>query len=312
MSKIHIKGIDITVSNNNGEEYINLTEIVKGEPDGEQLIKRWLSNKNTIEYLGVWEKLKNGNNFNLVEFDHVRNEAGTNRFTMSVKQWIERTNGIGLSAKSGRYGSGTYAHKDIALKFASWISPELELLIILEFQRLKQEEAKQLNQNWDLRRLLTKANYRLQTDAVKDVLIPITNLPKVKEGFVYAAEADLLYQAMYGYTSKQWKETNPELALNGGNMRDYASVHQLIVLNGLEVVNAELIRAGLSKEERFKILRKSAIQQLKSLQASKSIEDTDEQSPNRLQIKTEKITSKLENGTAAEAYSKKNVNPKIN
>ncbi|MFC3365108.1 KilA-N domain-containing protein [Pedobacter fastidiosus] len=210
---------------------------------------------------------------------------------MSVKQWIERTSGIGLRAKSGRYGSGTYAHKDIALKFASWISPELELLIILEFQRLKQEESKHLNQNWDLRRLLARANYKIQTDAVKDVLIPIKNLPKEMEGFVYAEEADLLYQAMYGYTAKQWKETNPELALSGGNMRDYASLHQLIVLNGLEVVNAELIRAGLSIEERFEILRKSAIQQLKSLQSSKSLYDSDEPSPNRLISADKKINN---------------------
>ena len=282
MSKINIKGIEINIVSKNDEEYLNLTEIVKGESDGDQLIKRWLSNKNTIEYLGVWEKLRNAGNFNLVEFDHVKNEAGTNRFTMSVKQWIQRTNGIGLSAKSGRYSSGTYAHKDIALKFASWISPELELLIIMEFQRLKQEEAKHLNQSWDLRRLLTKTNYRLQTDVVKDILIPIKNIPKEQEGFVYAEEADLLYQAMYGYTSKQWKENNPELTLNGGNMRDYASIHQLIVLNNLEVLNAELIRAELSKENRFVILSKSAIQQLKSLQSVKGINNLDEQSPNSL------------------------------
>ena len=155
-------------------------------------------------------------------------------------------------------------------------------MLIQEFQRLKDFESKQLNQAWDVRRILAKANYRVQTDAIKDVLIPAKNLPKDKESFLYANEADLLNQAMYGYTAKQWKENNPELALNGGNMRDYATVHQLIVLNGLEVVNAELIRANMSIEDRFKILRRSAIQQLKSLQSSKSIEDADAESPNML------------------------------
>lgn len=279
MSKINVKGVEISVVVKNDQDYICLTDMVKGE-EGVDHIKNWMRNRNTVEFLGIWEKIYNPD-FKGVEFDTFRKEAGLNNFTLTPKKWIEATGAVGIISKSGKYG-GTYAHKDIAFEFGTWISPEFKLLLIQEFQRLKDFESKQLNQAWDVRRILAKANYRVQTDAIKDVLIPTKNLPKDKESFLYANEADLLNQAMYGYTAKQWKENNPELALNGGNMRDYATVHQLIVLNGLEVVNAELIRANMSIEDRFKILRRSAIQQLKSLQSSKSIEDADAESPNML------------------------------
>ncbi|SER73482.1 KilA-N domain-containing protein [Pedobacter rhizosphaerae] len=279
MSKINLKGVEISIVAKNDQDYICLTDMVKGE-EGVDHIKNWMRNRNTVEFLGIWEKLYNPD-FKGVEFDTFRKEAGLNNFTLTPKKWIDATGAIGIISKSGKYG-GTYAHKDIAFEFGTWISPEFKLLLIQEFQRLKDFESKQLNQAWDVRRVLTKANYRVQTDAIKDVLIPAKNLPKDKEGFLYATEADLLNQAMYGYTAKQWKENNPQLALNGENMRDYATVHQLIVLNGLEVVNAELIRANMSIDDRFKILRRSAIQQLKSLQSSKSIEDADAESPNML------------------------------
>lgn len=279
MSKINIKGQDIAIVKKNEQDYICLTDMVKSD-EGADHIRNWMRNRNTIEFLGLWENFNNPN-FKGVEFDTFRKEAGLNSFNMTPKKWVEGTSAIGIISKPGKYG-GTYAHKDIAFEFGSWISPEFKLLLIIEFQRLKDNESRQLNQSWDLRRFLSKANYRLQTDAVKDVLVPLKNLPKDKEGVLYATEADLLYQAMYGYTAKQWKEMNPDLTLKGKNMRDYATVYQLIVLNGLEVVNAELIRAGLNIEERFKVLRKSAIQQLKSLKSSKNIEDADADSPHVL------------------------------
>lgn len=244
------------------------------------VIKNWIRGRGTIEFLGTWEKIYNLE-FKVVEFDHFKKDAGLPTFTMSVSHWVAKTGAIGIFSKLGKNG-GTYAHKDIAFEFGTAISPEFKLLLIQEFQRLKDSESKQLHQLWDLRRFLSKANYRLQTDAVKDVLVPLKNLPKDKIGILYATEADLLYQAMYGYTAKQWKEANPELALTGKNMRDYATVYQLIVLNGLEVVNAELIRSGLDIEERYKVLCRSAFQQLKSLKASNSIDDIDYDSPHTL------------------------------
>lgn len=266
MSKIKIKEIEITISNELGEDYINLTDMVKAEGDGEQLIKKWLSTKNTIEYLGVWESYKNAESFNYTEFGLIKNEAGSNKFTMSAKQWKERTNGIGIRAKAGRYGSGTYAHKDIALKFAAWISPELELLIILEFQRLKKEEAERLETGWDYRRFLAKTNYTIHTDAIKDYIIP--ELTEAQAKFAYANEADMLNVALFGNTAKQWKEKNPKYALEGLNMRDLADVHQLMVLSNLENNNAYLISKGLTQSQRLLELRKTAVSQLNSLRKS--------------------------------------------
>lgn len=279
MSKIQVKGTEITILRKDNIDYISLTDMMKAK-DGEFFISDWLRNRNTVEFIGVWEQLNNPN-FNCGEFAIIKSQVGLNSYKLSVKEWVEKTNAIGLKATAGRYG-GTYAHKDIAFEFGMWISAEFKLLLITEFQRLKDNETKYINSNWDIKRFLSKANYIIQTDAVKDVLIPFKNLPKDKEGLVYAQEADLLYQAMYGYTAKQWKENNPDLALKGHNIRDYATVHQLIVLNNLEIVNAELIRAGISIEDRLQALRRSSINQLKSILSSKKIDDKDAESPHKL------------------------------
>lgn len=281
MSKINVKGLDIKVISKNNNDYICLTDMVKEMDSNHVIISNWLRQKNTLEFLSIWERLNNPD-FKLIEFDELSKDAGLNRFTMSPKKWAETTGAIGITSKSGKYG-GTYAHKDIAFHFGLWISPEFNLLLIKEFQRLKDEESKGLGQVWDFRRFLTKTNYRIQTDAIKDVLIPLKNLPKDKEGVVYAEEADLLYVAMYGYTSKQWRENNPELALKGHNLRDYADTHQLIVLNNLETFNAELIRNGIQIRDRLVLLRKAAIQQLKSIGKSKQIEDHFIESPLKIQ-----------------------------
>jgi len=279
MSKIKVNGVDITIINQKEEDYISLTDMVSQHDDGPKLIEKWLNNKSTIDFLGVWEQLYNPD-FKTPEFRGFRENAGSGAFFISVKKWNQATSAIGIIAKSGRYG-GTYAHKDIAFEFGTYISPHFKLVLIKEFQRLKNEESKSLNGIWDYRRFLTKSNYRIQTDAAKDILIPLKNLPKEKEGFVYAEEADLLYMAMFGYTSATWRKNNSELALQGYNLRDMADTYQLIVLNGLEIVNAELIRAGLDTNARLVMLRKSAIQQLKSLQGSKNIEDDYLESPNK-------------------------------
>lgn len=197
---------------------------------------------------------------------------------MTPKKWAEGTGAVGVVSKSGKYG-GTYAHKDIAFEFGTWISPEFKLLLIKEFQNLKDEE--KVGQIWDYRRFLTKANYRVQTDAIKDVLIPFKNIPKGKENFVYASEADLLYVAMYGYTSKEWRDSHPDLVAQGGNLRDFADTHQLIVLNSLETLNAEFIRNNVSEKDRLVLLRRAAIAQLKSIKKSVQIEDTKIESPNK-------------------------------
>lgn len=255
----------ITITSNQNKDYVSLTDMVKNT-DGDQLIKNWLRNKNTIEYLGIWERLNNPD-FNMVEFDLIRNEAGSNRFLMSVNQWVIKTNAIGIIAKSGRYG-GTDAHKDIAFEFASWISPEFKLILIKEFQRLKDEEQNRLSGDWDFRRLLVKANYKIHTDAVKEKLVPL--LPHfIPEGVVYADEAEVLNYALFGMTSKEWKQQNPQLALENRNIRDYADLHELIVLSNLESANASMINKNVDKKRRLEALREKAISELKSLRDSK-------------------------------------------
>lgn len=279
---INIRGKEITIVNHDQSKYICLTHIVEAYSggNGSGTIDRWLSNKNTIEFLGGWESLENPDNFNYPEFEGIKKEAGVNRFSLSVKRWIEATGAIGIEARAGRYG-GTFAHEEIALEFCTWLDPLFKLLVVKEFKRLKEKESSQTEQIWDFRRFLTKANYKIHTDAVKDVLIPLKNLPKEKEGFVYATEADLIYKAMYGYTSKQWRDNNPDKALNGMNLRDYADTHQLIVLSNLETINAELIRSGMNSDDRLIFLRKSAIEQLKSIIKSVQFEDIKIESPNK-------------------------------
>jgi KilA-N domain len=265
--KLEVQGIVITIQERDDKDYISLTDIVSGFEGGSSLIEKWLRNKNTLEFLAVWEKLNNPN-FNSPEFEGIKSEAGLNRFTISAKQWIEKTGAIGIVSSAGRYG-GTYAHKDIAFEFGMWISPEFKLLLIKEFQRLKEEEAERKNIDWDVKRIISKINYRIHTDAIKEVL-PTLNLTKDKEKWIYAEEADMLNLAVFGTTAKQWQQENQKLALQGGNIRDYADLHQLTVISNLESINGMLLKQGLDKKERLTILHKIAIEQLKSLRDMKN------------------------------------------
>jgi len=263
--KIQVKGVAITVSEKNSEDYISLTDMVSGFEGGNSLIEKWIRNKNTIEFLAVWENLHNPN-FNSPEFEGIKTEAGSNRFSMSAKQWIQKTNAIGIAASAGRYG-GTFAHTDIAFEFGSWLSPEFKLLLIKEFQRLKQDELGRQNLDWDLKRLLSKVNYRIHTDSIKDSIIPQLQTPKEKEWLIYAEEADLLNIAVFGMTAKQWKEANAEMVLQGFNIRDVADLHQLTVLSNLESYNAILIKQGIPKQQRLIELHKTAVSQMQTLRS---------------------------------------------
>ena len=256
---INVEGTNISIiSKNSNQEYISLTDMARSQLQ-EVVIIKWLSLKSTIEYLGEWEALYNPN-FNYTEFGTIKNEAGSNNFVLSVKQWIESTSAIGLSATAGRYG-GTYGHKDIAFHFGMWISPKFQLLLVKEFQRLKDDENDRLKLTWNLQRTLAKVNYRIHTDAIKEKLLPQT-LPKEKINFVYADEADLLNVALFGITAKQWRDANPKAE---GNIRDEATIEQLVVLSNLESINAVLIHQNLSQPERLQQLNSIAITQMKSL-----------------------------------------------
>lgn len=257
-AKIVVQDIPVHVVKFNDEDYISRTDMLKTK-DGGVLISKWLSNKNTIEFLGIWEELYNPN-FNYTEFGIIMSEAGVNRFTLSVKQWIERTNAIGIQAKTGRYG-GSYAHKDIAFELGSWISPKFKLLLIREFQRLKQEENDRLKLEWNLTRTLAKVNYHIHTDAIKENLVP-DDLSKQKQSFVYATEADLLNVALFNKTAGQWRNENPD---KEGNIRDYATMEQLVVLSNMESMNAELIKAGIGPADRLVKLNQMAISQMRVL-----------------------------------------------
>ncbi len=267
MSKkiVTVDNLPINVITQDGEDYISLTDMVRESANGSAIIENWLRNKNTLEFLSVWEEIYNPN-FNSIEFEGIKNEAGLNRFTMSAKQWTTKTNAVGLMAKPGRYG-GTYAHKDIAFEFASWISAKFKLFLIKEFQRLKDEEISSRSLEWNLSRSLSKINFRIHTDAIAQALMPI-NITKAQTRLIYATEADVLNMALFGLTAKQWREKDPE---KQGNMRDHATVEQLIVLSNLESINAELIRQGLSQSDRLMALNNTAINQMQSLLASFSI-----------------------------------------
>jgi hypothetical protein len=276
-SKIEVKGVSITIVDSSQGDYISVTDMCKGFGD-DTLIYNWLRNKNTVEFLGLWEKLNNPN-FKGLEFETFKNEAGTNRFSLTPRKWIDATNAIGLMSKSGKYGGGTFAHKDIAFEFGTWLSPEFKLLLIKEFQQLKDAEAKFSNIEWDFKRLLSKVNYRIHTDSIKENLIPSLQIEKSNERLVYASEADILNYAVFGLTAKQWSQKNPELVLMGGNIRDYADLHQLTVLANLESYNAILISQGVVKDDRIQQLRTAAVQQLVSLKSSNYL-DNEIQSPN--------------------------------
>lgn len=262
--KMNINGLEITVvSQGNDDDYISLTDIArKRNPEfPADVIKNWLRNRSTIEFLGLWE-IMNNEEFKLVDFDQFKQEAGSNGFVLSPQKWINSTDAIGLRSKSGRYG-GTYAHKDIAFEFASWISPEFKLYIIKDYQRLKEDENNRLSLNWNMRRLLTKTNYKIHTDAIQENLIP-EDLTKQQRGYVYANEADVLNVALFGMTAKEWRRLNPDKS-KSENIRDSATLEQLIVLTNLESYNAELIKDGIPQSERLIKLNAAAKSQMTSL-----------------------------------------------
>jgi hypothetical protein len=261
---INVNNIPISVySDRNEEDFISLTDMVKGMDGNGNNIDNWLRNKNTIEFLGVWEQLNNPD-FNSLEFEGIMKEAGLNRFHLSVKQWVERTNAIGVISKTGRYG-GTYAHRDISFEFGAWISPIFKLYLIKEYQRLKKVESDTYNLEWDIKRVLSKVNYHLHTDAVQKHIIPKSTFPKDKQGIEYANEADLLNIALYGFTAKEWRDANKNHVKNGKNIRDFSSINELIVMSNLESLNAEMIKLGTDKNHRFNLLRNSAKEQLEQL-----------------------------------------------
>ena len=268
LNKMEVKGNSISLLSNLEQDYICITDIARyKDPDHiDDIIKNWLRNRNTIELLGFWEVLNNPD-FNPVEFDGFKKQAGLNSFTMTAKKWIEATNAIGIISKAGRYG-GTYAHKDIAFEFASWISIEFKLYIIKEFQRLKEDENKTKNLDWNLQRTISKINYKIHTDAIKENLIPIA-LSGSQKNFVYADEADTLNLALFGRTAKQWRIENPD---QKGNIRDIASIEQLVVLSNLESINAMLIQQEIDQAERLLKLNEIAIIQMKSLINTKAFE----------------------------------------
>lgn len=274
-STIHANGVDISVVTTVGSEddYISLTDIArhKNPIAPKDVVKNWLRLRSTIEFLGLWEQLNNPN-FKGVEFDSFKSHAGENAFTLSPQQWIKATNAIGLISKSGRYGGGTLAHKDIAFEFASWISPEFKLYIIKDYQRLKEDESHQKALDWNVKRILVSANYKIHTDAIKENLIP-QELSRQQQSFVYANEADLLNVVLFGKTAKQWKVENPDLK---GNIRDYATIEQLLVMTNLESLNAYLITQGISQSERMQKLRDTVIYQLSTLSSGKSVKRLNE------------------------------------
>ena len=261
ISILNVKGIDIAVAKINEKDFISLTDMIKAK-DGDFFISDWLRNRNTLEYLSAWESLNNPN-FNYGEFATIKERSGLNNFKISVKDWVGRTNAIGITAKAGRYG-GTYAHTDIAFNFGMWISPMFQLYIVKEYQRLKEIESNQYNLEWNVKRLLSKANYRINTDAIDKYMIPKLSFSQKKE-WIYSDEADLLNIVMFGCTAKQWREANPERVLKGENLRDVASINDLAILSNLESLNATLVKNGLSRKDRAKILIETAKEQKKIL-----------------------------------------------
>jgi hypothetical protein len=266
-SSIAVQGATVTVLHHDHQDFICLTDIAKfkNPEHSDDVIRNWLRNRSTVEFLGVWERLNNPA-FNPVEFDGIRLQTGLNSFVLTPKQWIEKTGAVGITSTAGRYG-GTYAHKDIAFEFASWVSVEFKLYLIKEFQRLKDEENDRLHLGWNLQRTLAKINYRIHTDAIKETLIPPT-VTKAQSKLVYASEADLLNVALFGQTAKQWRDAHP---LTEGNLRDHAPLEQLVVLTNIESLNAVLIRQGLGAPERLLRLNEIAITQMRTLLAEPNV-----------------------------------------
>lgn len=271
-SLITVQNTPVTIINVDQGDFISLTDMAKARTDAGRaadVIKNWLRSRSTLEFLGTWELLYNPD-FKVVEFDHLKSEAGLHTFTLSAKEWIQTTGAIGLYVQSGRYG-GTYAHKDIAFEFGSAISPVFKLYLLKEYQRLKDGENDRLKLEWDAKRFLSKSNYLIHTDAVKKYVLPQSSYTKNTEWLAYADEADLLNVVLFGCTAREWRDANPELAKKS-NIRDYASIAELTVLSNLETHNAELIKSGMGKAERFEVLRQIAQYQLHVLAEAEKIE----------------------------------------
>jgi len=265
--KLIVQGVEVDFYQDKKEDFISLTDIARYR-DAERsdyILQNWLRNRSTIEFIGLWETFHNPN-FNSIEFDGIKHMAGSNSFALTPKRWIESTNAIGIVSKTGRYG-GTFAHRDIAFEFATWLSAEFKFYLIKEFQRLKDDESNRLKSEWNLQRTLAKVNYRIHTDAIKENLIP-KEITKQQASFVYANEADLLNVALFGITAKEWRDGNPD---KDGNVRDYATLEQLVVLSNMESINALLIRHGLTQSERLSQLNKTAITQMRSLLEGKTL-----------------------------------------
>ena len=260
-STVDVQGTMISIVRTGNDDYISLTDMLKAK-DGEFFISDWLRNRNTVEFLGIWESVFNPA-FNYGEFAIIKSRAGLNSYKLSVKEWVEKTNAIGLKATTGRYG-GTYAHPDIAFEFGMWISPEFKIYLVKEFRRLKDDENRRLSLSWNLNRTLSKLNYRIHTDAIRDYLIPPEITP-AQAAITYANEADILNVALFGLTAKQWRDANPKL---DGNMRDHATVEQLLVLANIEGMNAEFIHMNLVQSDRLKRLNQIAIRQMQTLTAA--------------------------------------------
>jgi hypothetical protein len=266
MKKINVQGVEIIVMSQGDNDYISLTDMLRAK-DGDFFISDWLRNRNTVEFLGIWEQINNPN-FNYGEFAIIKSKAGLNSYKISVKEWAGKTGAIGLRATTGRYG-GTYAHKDISFEFGTWISPQFKLYLIKEFQRLKIEENERLALGWDAKRMLTKINYKIHTDSIKENIVLPQKLSVKEATIIYANEADVLNVALFGLTAAEWKNKNKN---KSGNMRDYADVAQLVCLVNLESLNAEFIKMGIAQKERLLKLNETAIVQMRSLLENKNIE----------------------------------------
>jgi len=266
---MEVQGTQIAVFSESGNDFISLTDMLKAK-DGDFYISDWLRNRNTVEFLGTWERINNPK-FNYGEFAIIRSQAGLNSYKISVKEWVDKTNAIGLKATAGRYG-GTYAHKDIAFEFGMWISPEFKIYLIKEFQRLKEDESCRLSLSWNLNRTLSKLNYRIHTDAIREKLIPAL-VSSEQASITYANEAEILNVALFGLTAKEWREDNLD---KEGNIRDHASIEQLLVLANIEGMNAEFIRMGLAQGERLRRLNEIAIRQMRILVTTPTIKQLKE------------------------------------
>jgi len=269
--KIRVESTEISVMlRPDKEDYISLTDMAKYKDNDPYLvIGHWMRNRNTLEYLGVWESIHNPD-FNPTEFGRFKEEAGYNNFTMTPKKWVDATNAVGIISKSGRYGGGTYAHKDIAFNFGMWLSPAFQLYVVQEYQRLRETESNPLLDHWDVKRILAKTNYVLHTDAIKNNIIPKLSIGKLRERWEYASEADMLNMVVFGCTAKDWEKANPDLAKKHLNLRDTATINQLVVLSNLESLNSELIKQGIERSKRQSILHRVAKEQLTVLSKTNS------------------------------------------